>query len=100
MHVCGMPFSGSHLSPGERGAQTYNGDSLGQWMGWYTHIVNADVPRSAVSVGLGCWVNQVHSRVAVRVCACSFCAVHDQDVRYTHTAEHQWNMGSDQAERT
>ena len=37
--------------------QTYNGDSLSQWMGWYSHIVNGNVPRDLVSVGLGCWVN-------------------------------------------
>jgi hypothetical protein len=38
--------------------ETYNAASFAQWLGYYGNIVNGAVaPRSAVGIGLGCWVD-------------------------------------------
>jgi hypothetical protein len=36
---------------------TYNADSMLIWLANYYVIVNSEIPRSAVGVGLGCWVD-------------------------------------------
>ena len=36
---------------------TYNADSLAQWLAAYDNIVNNNVPREVDGIGLGCWVD-------------------------------------------
>ena len=36
---------------------TYNADSLAQWLSAYDHLVNPQVPLGVAGVGLGCWVD-------------------------------------------
>jgi hypothetical protein len=37
--------------------ETYNADSLSQWMGYYNGFVSDMYNRNAAGVGLGCWVD-------------------------------------------
>jgi hypothetical protein len=37
--------------------ETYNADSLSQWMRYYQSIVNDQIDRNVVGIGLGCWVD-------------------------------------------
>jgi hypothetical protein len=37
--------------------ETYNGDSLTEWLGYYHSIINNKINRHVAGVGLGCWVD-------------------------------------------
>jgi hypothetical protein len=37
--------------------ETYNGDSLAQWLGYYNGFISSMLNRDVAGVGLGCWVD-------------------------------------------